>query len=426
MEILTIKGNQGFEKEVMAPSSKSFSHRYILGAFFCGKKVKVSNIIYSKDTLATLGAIEAMGAIVEKGNDYVYIFFDRKNYNKENVEIDCNESASTLRFIIPIAAALGIKCKIFGRKSLMDRPLDVYIKLFDEAQIDYEYKKGEYIKINGKLLGGEYEIDGNISSQFITGLLFALSVCDKKSILKINKTLESKPYVDITLGVLEFFGVNIKNNDYESFEIEENSTYIPKDVTVEGDYSQGCAFIGAALLGGKVKINNLFKNSLQGDKKFIDFMLSLGANIKIYEDYIECEKSNLISGKTFDVSHCPDITPVLSAVCAFSEGKTEIVGIKRLRIKESDRVKSIIDTLKGFGIDAFSTEEKIIINGKHKACGGTFDTFNDHRIAMMISVMSTRCDDEISLKTPMCVEKSYPSFYEDFEGIITKKQEKKQ
>ena len=422
MEILTIKGNTGFDKEVMAPSSKSFSHRYILGAFFCGKKVRVSNIIYSKDTLATLGAIEAMGADIERGSDFVDIFFERNNCKKENVEIDCNESASTLRFIIPIAAALGIKCKIFGKKSLMDRPLDVYIKLFDENKIDYEYKKGEYIKINSSLRGGNYEIDGNISSQFITGLLFALSVCDEKSTLKINKTLESKPYVDITLGVLDYYGVKIKNNNYESFEIEANSTYVAKDIAVEGDYSQGCAFIGAALIGGKIKINNLIKNSLQGDKAFIDFMLELGGNVKVYDDYVLCEKTHLVSGKTFDVSNCPDITPVLSAVCAFAEGKTEIVGIKRLRIKESDRVKAIVDTLTAFGVDAFADEEKIVINGTDKVKGGTFDTFNDHRIAMMISVLSIKCDDEVTLKTPLCVQKSYPDFYKDFGGIISIKQ----
>lgn len=419
MEILKIKGNTGFEKEVMAPSSKSFSHRYILGAFFCGKKVRVSNIIYSKDTQATLNAIEAMGAAVSRGKTHADIFFDINNVKKENVEIDCIESASTLRFIIPVAASLGIKCKIFGRKSLMDRPLDVYIKMFDEIGFSYEYKKGEYIKLNGKLCGGEYEIDGDISSQFITGLLFALSVCSKKSKIIINKTLESKPYVDITLSVLNYYGIKVKNNDYKSFEIEPNQSYVPKDAIVEGDYSQGCAFIGAGIVGGKVRINNLIKNSVQGDKKFIDFAYELGANINVYDDYIECEKSHLVSGKTFDVSHCPDITPVLSAVCALSDGETKIVGIKRLRIKESDRVASIVTTLNAFGVKASAKEDEIVICGQKEVKGGTFDTFNDHRIAMMISVLAIKADGEVSIKTPMCVEKSYPQFYDDFDGIIT-------
>lgn len=419
MEILKIKGNIDFDKEVMAPSSKSFSHRYILGAFFCGKKVRVSNIIYSKDTIATLGAIEAMGAIVEKGEGWADIFFDINNAKKENVEIDCIESASTLRFIIPVAAALGIKCKIYGRKSLMDRPLDVYIKMFDEIGFSYEYKKGEYIKLNGKLDGGEYEIDGDISSQFITGLLFALSVCRKKSKIIIKKILESKPYVDITLSVLNYYGIKVKNNNYESFEIEPNQKYIPKDATVEGDYSQGCAFIGAGVVGGRVRINNLIKNSVQGDKKFIDFVKQLGAKVDVYDDYIECEKSHLVSKKIFDVSHCPDITPVLSAVCALSEGETKIVGIKRLRIKESDRVKSIVSTLNAFGVKAYATEDEIVINGQKEVNGGTFDTFNDHRIAMMISVLAIKSNGEVTLKTPMCVEKSYPQFYDDFDGIIT-------
>lgn len=419
MEVLKIKGNKDFVKEIEAPSSKSFSHRYILGASFCGEKVRVKNIIYSKDTLATLGAIEAMGASVTKGNDYVDVFFDINNAKKENVCIDCNESASTLRFIIPICAALGIKCKIYGKQSLMIRPISVYTKMFDEIGFDYEYKKGEYIKLNGKLCGGKFLIDGDISSQFITGLLFALSVLDEKSEIVINKTLESKPYVDITLSVLDFYGIKIKNNNYKSFEIEPNQKYIPKDAYVEGDYSQGCAFIGAGVAFGKVKIKNLIKNSPQGDKAFIDFVKQLGAKVEVHTDYIECEKSSLVSDKTFDVSNCPDITPVFSAVCAFAKGKTTLVGIERLRIKESDRVKSIVTTLNAFGVKASDEGDKIVIYGCKNTKGGVFDSFNDHRIAMMISILSLGTDDEVYIKTPMCVEKSYPKFYDDFEGIIT-------
>ncbi len=413
MEMLKIKGQKNFNKEVFAPPSKSFSHRYIIGAFLSGKKAKVSNIIYSKDTIATLGAIEKMGALVKRYDNSVEIEFDKIN---DNIEIDCIESASTLRFIIPIVAALGIKAKIYGRKSLMMRPLDAYTDLFDREKIGYEYKKGEYIKIFGKMNLDKYEIDGNVSSQYITGMLFALSVSEGKKVLKIRKTLTSRPYVDITLDVLRFYGINVKNNDYKSFEIE--GRYTAKDSYVEGDYSNGCAFIGAALLGGKIKINNLLRNSVQGDKKFIDFMQSLGGKIKICKNYIECEKSNLVSGKTFDISNCPDIAPVLSAVCAFAEDKTVITGIQRLRVKESDRAAAIVKTLTDLGISTQCDDEKIVITGAKKAAGNTVDTFNDHRIAMMAAVMSVMCDEKITLLTPMCVEKSYPAFYHDFDGII--------
>ena len=386
MEMLKIKGQKNFNKEVFAPPSKSFSHRYIIGAFLSGKKAKVSNIIYSKDTIATLGAIEKMGALVKRYDNSVEIEFDKIN---DNIEIDCIESASTLRFIIPIVAALGIKAKIYGRKSLMMRPLDAYTDLFDREKIGYEYKKGEYIKIFGKMNLDKYEIDGNVSSQYITGMLFALSVSEGKKVLKIRKTLTSRPYVDITLDVLRFYGINVKNNDYKSFEIE--GRYTAKDSYVEGDYSNGCAFIGAALLGGK---------------------------IKICKNYIECEKSNLVSGKTFDISNCPDIAPVLSAVCAFAEDKTVITGIQRLRVKESDRAAAIVKTLTDLGISTQCDDEKIVITGAKKAAGNTVDTFNDHRIAMMAAVMSVMCDEKITLLTPMCVEKSYPAFYHDFDGII--------
>lgn len=419
MEIIKIKGNKDFLKEIEAPSSKSFSHRYILGAFFCGKKVRVNNIIYSKDTLATLGAIEKIGALVEKGKDYADIFFDKKTMLNEDIEIDCIESASTLRFIIPICAALGIKCKIYGKESLMKRPINVYTKIFDEEGFDYEYKKGEYIKLDGKLCGGKYKIDGSISSQFITGLMFALSILDKESEIIIENNLESKPYVDITLSVLDFYGVKILNNDYKSFKIIKNQKYIPKDAYVEGDYSQGCAFIGAAAIFGKLKITNLLKNSPQGDKKFIDYIKMLGANVKVYDDYVECEKAHLTSDKTFDLSDCPDIAPVFSAVCAFAKGKTTLTGIERLRIKESDRAKAIVKTLLDFGVRAEEMEDRIIIFGCKNTKGGTFDTFNDHRIAMMISILSLGTDDDVYIKTPMCVEKSYPKFYDDFDGIIT-------
>ena len=272
--------------------------------------------------------------------------------------------------------------------------------------------------MNGKLKAGNYEIDGNISSQFITGLLYALPLLDGDSKLTINKNLESKGYIDLTLEILELTGIEIVNNDYKSFDIKGNQIYKPFDYTVEGDYSQVAFWIVAGIISAnrdnEVKCLHVNKNSLQGDRKIIEIVERMGANIEIFDDYVIVKPSKT-KGTVIDISQCPDIGPILTVLGALSEGETRIINGERLRIKESDRITSIKTELNKLGANVAEEGDSLIIQGVEGFKGGvTVNSWNDHRIAMSLAIASTRCEKEIILEEAESVRKSYPHFWDDF------------
>ncbi len=417
MEKLVISKKGAFNEKITCPASKSYSHRMILSASLAGGKSKIENVLFSKDILATLDCAKNMGSTVFCGDDFVTI--ENTNQKPNSAKFYCNESGSTLRFIIPILSAMGIKAKIFGEKTLMERPLDVYTDLFKEKNINFEYKKGEYFNVLSRLDGGKINIRGDISSQFLTGLLYALPLCGENSVVSITTELLSKPYIDITLDVLEKSGIKIENDNYKTFKIEKNQAFMPINASVPGDYSQCIPFIGAALINGEAEILNLDKNSCQGDKKVIDFVKMLGGSIEVFDNKITVKKSFLTSNLTFDISNCPDIAPVFSVICAFANGKTRLIGTNRLKIKECDREAAIVKTLNKLGVKAFSGDDFIEICGEQKPFkGGEFETFNDHRMAMALSLAAINCEGKIVLDNPKCVDKSYPTFYNDFKGFV--------
>ena len=424
---------------IVIPPSKSFAHRALICAALSEGKSIVRNIELSDDIRATLEALEELGAtskienisieiegIQIMNNDVHDINNNIHNMNNNMHIINCNESGSTLRFMIPIAAALGYKCRFEMSGNLGKRPLDVYYDIFDKNGI--KYKRGEnYLEIDGNLNAGEYDIPGNISSQFITGMLFALSMLEEDSLLKITDKIESKSYIDITLQCLKDFGIEIENNNYRKFRIKGNQKYKCRKekqgynkYTVEGDFSQGAFFLCADAIGNDVNIKGLRRDSIQGDKATLEILERMGCE-RIYNECSDIKmKVNSLNSTVIDATDCPDIIPVLSVCAAFANGTTEIINAKRLRIKECDRLSAINEELSKLGASIEEKEDSLIIhgNGNKKLKGGCeVWSHKDHRICMMLSIASTICEEDIIIKDAECISKSYPRFFEDFEKI---------
>lgn len=334
-------------------------------------------------------------------NDKIFTLkINGKNTLKEikDSTIDVKESGSTLRFLIPIALISKEEFIFIGEGNLPKRPLKPYFDIFDEFNIAYNKNKDNLpLKLNGPLKSGIFHLDGDISSQFITGLLMTLPLLKGDSKLIINKKLESKAYVDLTLDILSLFGVKVQNKNYEEFLILGSQNYSPIEYEVEGDYSQGAFFIVASALGSDLEIIGLNKNSKQSDKAILDIMNNMD--------------------KPIDISECPDLFPILTVLGCFYNGETKIINGKRLRIKECDRIHAMAIELKKLGADIEETSDGVIIKGPSVLKGGICSSHNDHRIAMALSIASTICSDKLVITDSKCVNKSYPHFFDDFKSL---------
>ena len=394
--------------ELSPPPSKSVLHRYIIASSLAKGISKIENISFSEDIIATIEAMKKLGAKIEQKDNYLLIDGSDtfKNLN-ENIEIDCNESGSTLRFLFPLSIVEENKVLFKGRGKLFKRPMTPYFENFEKYKIKYSYINENEILLEGKLKAGIYEIDGNISSQFITGLLFSLPLLEGESKIIINGKLESSNYIDISLDCLSKFGIKIINNSYQEFIIEGNQSYRVGNYRTEADYSQAAFFLVANAIGSKIKINDLSENSLQGDKKIIDFIS-------------EIDKWSSKDTLILDGSETPDIIPILSLKAAVSGKKIEIINVERLRIKESDRLKATVEELSKLNFDLIEKKDSILINSREDLKANknekivSLSAHSDHRIAMMIAIATTCYDGEILLDNLDCVKKSYPNFWEVF------------
>ena len=303
--------------EVIVPPSKSMAHRAIICAALSKGKSIIDNIDLSDDIIATINAARSMGAKIKIDNRKVVVEGILSSPNNEDFIVDCNESGSTLRFFVPITMLLNQKKTFIGKGNLGKRPLNVFYEIFDKQGIKYSYKKDILdLQVEGKLKADTFYVRGDISSQFITGLLFALPLLNDDSKIVITSKLESKSYLDLTLSMLDKFGIEIENNDYKEFIIKGNQEYKAMDYTVEGDYSQAAFFLSANYIGNDIDIKGLDENSLQGDKEILK--------------WLEVLKND--ENKVIDATNCPDIIPILTVCAALTKGKTEIINAGRLRI----------------------------------------------------------------------------------------------
>lgn len=377
--------------EVSAPPSKSFAHRYLIGSVLsCGKCV-IKNIADSDDISATLSCIEQLGGSVTKdGNIVTVIPTNEKQI--ENAVFDCKESGSTLRFFIPVVLATGAKhCTFSGSERLLARGIKEYEKLFENS--DVKIKSDEKsIEVNGTLSAGNYEISGEVSSQYTTGMLFALSVLDGKSTLKITGNAESRAYVDMTIKVLKDFGADITETEKNFFEINGKGRLSPGEFTVEGDWSNAAFLIALSRLVGTISVSGLNENSVQGDRFCTAAFDALdGENAEI------------------DLKDCPDLAPILFSYAAYKNGG-KFINTRRLRVKESDRANVMAEELKKFGANVKVYENSVEIEKTQlkppivPLCG-----HNDHRIVMALSVLAAVLGAEID--GAEAVNKSYPDFF---------------
>ncbi|MDD7430115.1 MAG: 3-phosphoshikimate 1-carboxyvinyltransferase [Oscillospiraceae bacterium] len=391
---------------VNAPSSKSLSHRYLIAAALSDGVSVIRNVTDSKDISATVDAMTALGAEISKhGSELTVKGIFSGESRPVSADIDCCESGSTLRFIIPIAAALGTASTFRGRGKLPERPITPYVREFAGKDVTFDYNNTMPFSISGRLSGGEYNLEGDISSQFITGLLFALPLCEEDSIIRLTSPLQSAPYVNMTIDVLQHFGIEIRElslGDHPAFLIKGNQKYIASDAVVEGDYSQAAFYYVANAMGSVITVNNLNEDSIQGDKEIMNIIRSCGMAMNPF---------------TVDVGDIPDLVPILTVLGSFTNGVSRIVNAARLRIKESDRLTAIADALNNIGGQVEAGEDSLTIYPIKHFTGGTVDACNDHRIVMAAAIAATRSLNPVTIIGCEAVNKSYPSFFDDFRSL---------
>ena len=394
--------------EVFAPPSKSYAHRFIISAFLSKESGFIKSVGTSKDVLATLNALSSIGLKYNLTNSGVEF-----SYNEigEYSVLDCRESGSTLRFLFPIVCALGLEVEFTGSEKLLSRPIKDLADTLKEngAKIDG-------FKVSGKLKSGDYKITGKVSSQFISGLLFALPLLDGDSKIIIDGEAVSKDYIKITLEVLNVFGIKIEETAYGYFVIGNQKYKCPKTIEIEGDYS-GASFILAlgALSDKGVTVLNLNKASSQGDKKIIDALKLFGAKITEVDGGYFVKKGEL-NGITLDCENIPDLVQILSVVASFAKGESRFLNVSRLKLKESDRIEGIIKNLTSAGVKAEYTGNDLIIYGG-EVKGSVFYGDNDHRTVMSGVVLSTFCKGESTILGAEAISKSYPEFFKDYKLI---------
>ena len=389
---------------IEAISSKSFAHRALICACLSQGESRIKINTTSDDIEATVSCLRSLGAVIEK-NGSVYTVRP-SDFPCENAEIDCRESGSTLRFLLPVICAAGIKTVINGSGRLPERPLS---PLKEELiRMGAEISDKFPLSVSGRISSGEYTLRGDVSSQFVTGLLMALSFLGDGKI-KLLPPVESRPYIDMTVQVLKQFGADIREEN-NTFYINKSSL-IGCDFTVEGDWSNA-AF--PLCMGAEVM--SLDPDSTQGDKKIIGVLRKMGADISENNGTFRADVSHL-HGCEIDASDIPDAVPVIAAVSSTAEGKTVIYNAGRLRLKESDRIESVCTMLRSLGADISETDDGMVINGKKSLFGGEVDSFNDHRIAMAAAVASVRCENPVIIRNAEAVNKSYPEFFNDFNKL---------
>lgn len=401
--------------EVTAISSKSDAHRLLIASALSDRLTFISCNARSADITATVNCLNSLGAdtkFVDGGISVKPIKEKRKS-----AVLDCNESGSTIRFLLPVAAALGTNAEFTGGGRLPERPLSPLREQMEAHGVVFSPINVFPVKISGEMTSGEFTIKGNISSQFITGLLFALPLLNGNSIINVIPPVESRPYIDMTLNTLKKFGITVTEEN-NSFFIPGGQKYAsPGTVESEGDWSNSAFFLTAGAVSGRVTVTGLDVSSVQGDKQILTILKEMGAEITVEQGSITVKKGDL-HGINIDARNIPDLVPIISvAAAAANDGETVITGAERLKIKESDRLTAVYESLKALGVDISKTDDGLVINKTGIVGGGAVSGYNDHRMVMALSVLSAVSSGDIILRGAEAVNKSYPNFFEDFSSL---------
>ncbi|MBE6928289.1 MAG: 3-phosphoshikimate 1-carboxyvinyltransferase [Ruminococcaceae bacterium] len=400
--------------EISAIASKSQAHRLLICAAFSDRPTKIHCAEISQDIQATVNCLTALGSHIDYHSGvYTVCPIERPT---ANAVLDCAESGSTLRFLLPVVAALGTGAEFLMRGRLPQRPLSPLYELLEENGICFSRPTSNTLRMQGKLRANTYRISGNISSQFISGLLFAMPLIGEPSSIMLTTKLESAPYVSMTLSAMAQFGIVVQETERGYCLLDGQTYHTGGQAVVEGDWSNAAFWLCSGAICSPICVKGLRLDSAQGDRRIVDVLRSFGATISVQEDSITVSPGTL-HGIELDASDFPDLVPPIALVAACARGTTRIYGAQRLRIKESDRIASVCQALQSLGGSVCATEDGLFIEG-HTLCGGSVDSCNDHRIAMMAAIASCVCSGNIELCGAEAVDKSYPKFWDDFRKLV--------
>ena len=413
MSDIIVKPSQ-LNGRVTAPPSKSDVHRAIICAALSRGVCEIAPVSLSNDIKATIGCIRSLGASAQLNGDVLTV--DGSDiFKKKTASLDCGESGSTLRFFVPIAAAGGVETEFIGHGSLVSRPIGLFADILPKANVECETSGTLPLKIKGKLKSGTFEVPGNISSQFITGLLFALPLIDGDSKIVLTTPLQSVGYIDMTIACMKKFGVEIEKTDYGWF-VKGNQKYTPRNYQTDGDWSQAAFFLAAGAISGDITVGGVDINSTQGDKEIVSLLKKFGADIEIGDNSVRVKKSDM-KAIDIDARQIPDLVPILSVIAALASGTTTIHSAERLRIKESDRLKTTANMLKSIGGKVEEKPDGLVILGSEGFKSGTVDGSNDHRIVMSASVAALACEGDVKITDKESINKSFPNYFEEYKRL---------
>lgn len=393
---------------ICAPPSKSIAHRALICAALAGQGT-VINVGDSKDIQATLSALALLGVSAQQEGGSVIVSQEEATAQKA----DCKESGSTLRFMVPLSLLRG-GADFTGCGRLLQRPMEEYWRAFAPYGVTHKLEDG-ILAVRGRLQAGEYRLNGDVSSQFVSGLLFALPLLQGESRITLTSPLQSKSYVELTLEVLAAYGVRVQE-DENGYRVPGAQRYAHRGYCVEGDYSQAAFWLCAGALGGDVRVRELNKSSTQGDKAIIKILSRMGAQLEETASFVHCTGDGL-KGIEIDASDIPDLVPALAAVAATAQGCTRITQVERLRYKESDRLDAVTKELNALGARIENTGNSLLVYGVHSLQGGLVKSWNDHRIVMALSIAALSAEAPVVIENYTCVDKSYPQFFTDFKTL---------
>ena len=397
---------------VKAPASKSMMQRAIAAAMLSNGKCVIYNPSYCADSLAAINIISSLGAKTERLPDKLII---ESGGGLKETTLNCGESGLAIRMFSPIAALFDEEITLTGANTLKKRPMNIITDALSELGVECLSEGGFLpIRVKGTLQGGSIKIDGSLSSQLLTGLLMALPLAKNDSEIIVNN-LKSRPYIDMTIQLLNDFGITIINNDYSVFHIPANQKYIPRDYTVEGDWSGGAFLLVAGAINGKITVSGLQQSSAQSDKDILTALKEAGAKMDITDDSVTVEPAAL-KPFTFDATHSPDLFPPLATLAAYCNGESVIKGVSRLIHKESNRAEAIVNEFSKLGIKIIIEGDTMKITGG-KPTGGNVESHDDHRMAMAMAVTAVSASGKVCIKESQCVVKSYPDFFDDLKML---------
>ena len=409
---------------LLAPASKSCMQRACAAALLKGGKTIIHNYGMSDDDKAAIEIIKQFGASILFENDALVIEskFSITNNQQSIININCGESGLSLRMFTPIAALLNQQTNIAGSGSLLNRPANFFDEILPQLNVIVESNNGKLpLAITGALQANDISIDGSLSSQFLTGLLFAYSFKNADATIIVNN-LKSKPYIDLTLQVMQDFGLNIPvNNNYQEFiftnQLINQSTNKPINYTVEGDWSNAAFLLVAGAIAGSITVKGLNLDSTQADKAILDVLKMCDCDIEIETNEINITNAKPLKKIDFDATDCPDLFPPLVALTSFCNGNSYIKGVSRLQHKESNRAFSLQQEFAKMGVEIELNDDIMLIKGNANSKGSIIDSHNDHRIAMACAVAALKANESTTILNADAINKSYPNFYEDLKRV---------